>query len=166
MMRGLKKAWALFEDISAGTFFITGIALILYGVTMRYVFDSPRAWIEEVSGYLIVWGALLGVPIALRNNHHIQVDMLYEKLSKAWRRGVDIFANTMGIVFCVFFTYYGYALVVKRYGSGMVSMDVGIPMWIIYLILPIAGFMFLLRFIERLIHVVRGKEVNHDNPLI
>lgn len=155
-MKGLKKAWDLLEDILAGSFLSVGIALIFYGVLMRYVFNEPKAWVEEVANYTIVWGALLGVPIALRNNHHIQVDMLYDKMPPSIKRLMDIFSSVIGVLFCLFFTYYGYLLVEKRYTSGMVSMDVGIPMWIVYLILPISGAMFLLRFIERLIRAVTG----------
>ena len=155
-MKGLKKAWDLLEDILAGSFLSVGIALIFYGVLMRYVFNEPKAWVEEVANYTIVWGALLGVPIALRNNHHIQVDMLYDKMPPSIKRLMDIFSSVIGVLFCLFFTYYGYLLVAKRYTSGMVSMDVGIPMWIVYLILPISGAMFLLRFIERLIRAVTG----------
>jgi C4-dicarboxylate transporter DctQ subunit len=46
-------------------------------------------------------------------------------------------------------------------------MDVGVPMWIVYLILPISGFMFLLRFIDRIGQVIVNKgDVKHDNPLV
>lgn len=158
-MKGLKKAWALLEDIAAGSFLSVGIALIFYGVLMRYAFNEPKAWVEEVANYTIVWGALLGVPVALRNNHHIQVDILYDKLPRGGQRLLDILANLMGILFCVFFTYYGYILVAKRYTSGMVSMDVGIPMWIVYLILPISGIMFLFRFLEKLLQAMRGERI-------
>lgn len=158
-MKSLRKAWDLFEDIAAGTFLSVGIALIFYGVMMRYAFNEPKAWVEEVANYTIVWGALLGVPVALRNNHHIQVDIVYDKLPRGAQRVMDIFANLMGVLFCIFFTYYGYVLVAKRYVSGMVSLDVGIPMWIVYLILPISGVMFLLRFIDKFVQVLRGERI-------
>jgi C4-dicarboxylate transporter DctQ subunit len=167
-MKALKKTWALLEDVSAGTFFCAGILLIFYGVIMRYALNEPKAWVEEVSSYCIVWGALFGIPIALRNNHHIQIDMLYEKLPNASKRLVDIFANAVGILFCSIYTYYGYVLVDKRFDSGMVSLDVGIPMWIVYLILPISGILFLLRFIERLVTVIKGgaEPDGHDSPTV
>jgi C4-dicarboxylate transporter DctQ subunit len=165
-MNSLKKFWALFEDVTAGSLLSTGVLLIFYNVIMRYLFNAPKAWVEEVANYLIVWGALIGISIALRNNHHISIEMLYEKMSPLWKRGVDIFANSMGILFCLLYTYYGFELVIKRFGSGMVSMDVGIPMWIVYLILPISGLLFLLRFIERLINNIMGKEEQHDHNLI
>ncbi|WP_057776229.1 TRAP transporter small permease [Cytobacillus dafuensis] len=164
-MKKLNKAWSLFEEVSAGTFFFVGITLIFYGVIMRYFFNEPKAWVEEVVRYFIIWGTFLGFAVALRHNQHIQVDIVYDKLSKRAKRMVDIFATSVSILFCFAFTYYGYVLVESRYHSGMVSLDVGIPMWIVYLILPISGLLFLIRFVERLVHLLRGKEVHYDNPI-
>lgn len=164
-MKKWKKGWDLLEEISAGTFFFAGITLIFYGVIMRYVFNEPKAWVEEVVRYLIIWGTFIGFAIALRHNQHIQVDILYDKLSGKSKRIIDFFATSVSIIFCIAFTYYGAILVEARYHSGMVSLDVGIPMWIIYLILPISGILFLLRFIERLVQLIRGKDVQYDNPV-
>jgi len=164
-MKGLKKFWNSFEEISAGTFFFAGITLIFYGVIMRYVFNEPKAWVEEVVRYLIIWGSFLGFAIALRYNQHIQVDILYDKLSERGQKILDIFATSVSIIFCLIYTYYGFILVENRFHSGMVSLDVGIPMWIVYLILPISGFLFLIRFIERFVNVLKGKEeMQHDHP--
>lgn len=164
-MKKIKKFWNLFEEVSAGTFFFTGITLIFYGVIMRYIFNEPKAWVEEVVRYVIIWGTFLGFSLALRHNHHIQVDIVYDKLPKWAQKYVDLFAVLVCILFCLAFTYYGIVLVESRFHSGMVSLDVGIPMWIIYLILPISGTMFLLRFIERLVNLLRGKEGRYDNPI-
>ncbi|CAM5618090.1 C4-dicarboxylate ABC transporter permease OS=Lysinibacillus sphaericus OX=1421 GN=LS41612_06035 PE=4 SV=1 [Lysinibacillus sphaericus] len=57
-------------------------------------------------------------------------------------------ATRLSIVFCFIYTYYGFILVENRYTSGMVSLDIGIPMWVVYLVLPISGVLFLLRFVE------------------
>ncbi len=164
-MKKMRKIWDLLEEISAGTFFFAGITLIFYGVIMRYVFNEPKAWVEEVVRYVIIWGTFLGFAIALRHNQHIQVDILYDKLTKRAKKRVDIFATLISILFCIAYTIYGAILVENRFHSGMVSLDVGIPMWIVYLILPISGILFLLRFIERFVNLMRGKEVYYDNPI-
>ncbi|MEG0384182.1 TRAP transporter small permease [Solibacillus cecembensis] len=164
-MQKLKKLWAFIEEVSAGTFFSVGIALIFYGVITRYVFNSPQAWVEEVARYSLIWGVFLGFGLALRHNQHIQVDILYDKLKPRMKRVLDILATGISILFCVIYTYYGVILVESRFHSGMVSLDVGIPMWIVYLILPISGILFLLRFIERLVNILAGKDENYANPL-
>lgn len=164
-MQIVKKVWAFIEEVSAGTFFSVGIALIFYGVIMRYIFNSPQAWVEEVARYSLIWGVFLGFGLALRHNQHIQVDILYDRLKPGMKRALDILATVISILFCIIYTYYGFILVESRFHSGMVSLDVGIPMWIVYLILPISGVLFLLRFIERLVNILAGKDENYANPL-
>lgn len=164
-MGKINKCWTLLEDILTGTFFISGLGLIFYGVVLRYVFKNPRPWVEEISMYCVIWGILFGLSIALRNNQHIAIDLVYEKLSAGLKRIVDFIANLVGVIFCLFLVYYSVILVVSTHKTGMVSMTVGIPMWTVYLILPMSGFLFLVRFIERLVKVIR-KEGAYDSPFI
>lgn len=161
----LQKVWSYFEEIMAGIFFSAGIFLIFYGVVMRYIFNDPQAWVEEIARYSIIWGTFLGFGMALKHNHHIQVDILYDNLNKTMQFILNILATSLSILFCIIYIYYGYVLVENRFSSGMVSLDVGIPMWVIYLILPISGVLFLLRFIERLLNIVRRKDEEYANPL-
>lgn len=164
-MKVIYKIWGYLEEILAGIFFVAGIVLIFYGVVMRYIFNEPQAWVEELARYSIIWGTFLGFGLALRHNQHIQVDILYDKLKPAMKRLLDLVATGLSIAFCLIYTYYGFVLVENRYTSGMVSLDIGIPMWIIYLVLPLSGVLFLLRFVERLLNILRGKDEEYANPL-
>jgi C4-dicarboxylate transporter DctQ subunit len=164
-MKVLMKIWTYLEEILSGIFFLSGILLIFYGVIMRYIVNNPQAWVEEVARYSIIWGTFLGFGMALKHNQHIQVDILFDRLNHTWRFIVNLLATILSIVFCLIYTYYGYLLVETRISSGMVSLDVGIPMWIVYLILPISGVLFFLRFIERLVNILRRKDEEYANPL-
>jgi len=164
-MKALHKIWGYLEEILAGTFFVAGVTLIFYGVIMRYIFNEPQAWVEELARYSIIWGTFFGFGLALRHNQHIQVDILYDKLKPSMKRVLDLVATGLSIVFCLIYTYYGFVLVENRFTSGMVSLDIGIPMWIVYLVLPISGALFLLRFVERLVNILRGKDEEYANPL-
>lgn len=164
-MNILMKIWTFLEEVLAGVFFSLGIVLIFYGVVMRYVLNDPQAWVEEVARYAIIWGTFLGFGLALKHNQHIQVDILYDNLSKPLQFAMNILATILSIVFSLIYTFYGFTLVETRYTSGMVSLDVGIPMWIVYLILPISGVLFSLRFVERLVNILRRKDEEYANPL-
>lgn len=164
-MKALHKIWGYLEEILAGTFFVAGVTLIFHGVIMRYIFNEPQAWVEESARYSIIWGTFFGFGLALRHNQHIQVDILYDKLKPSMKRVLDLVATGLSIVFCLIYTYYGFVLVENRFTSGMVSLDIGIPMWIVYLVLPISGALFLLRFVERLVNILRGKDEEYANPL-
>ncbi len=132
---------------------------MFYEVIMRYIFNNPTSWINETASIIVVWGILLGLSVALRDNHHIAVDIFYTLLPKKIQKAVDIFANIVGMGFCIFLVYYGAELVLHNFESGQVTMDTRTPYWIYYLVLPISGFMFLIRFIERLKKVINNESI-------
>lgn len=158
-MAVIKKIYTFFEDFSSSLFFIAGLLLMFYEVIMRYIFNDPTSWINETASIIVVWGILFGLSVALRDNHHIAVDIFYTLLPRKIQKAVDIFANIVGIGFCIFLAYYGAELVLHNFESGQVTMDTRTPYWIYYLVLPISGLMFLIRFIERLKKVINNESI-------
>lgn len=149
----MKKFWKIFEffeDVISGGLLFSGVSVIFYGVFMRYVMNSPKSWVDEISQYLIIWGVLIGTSVALRNDHHIKVDMLFDRFPLKVQYYVTLFANTVGLAFSAFIVYYGYTLVAFVHRSGQRSTDVGIPLYIVYSILPLMGTLLSLRFIIKL----------------
>lgn len=162
--KGWKEWYAWSEDMVSGGLLFTGITMLFYGVIMRYVFNDPIAWVDEISKYLIIWGAYIGMAVALRDKHHIRVDMLYEAMPESAKRWTNLFADAVGLLFCTFLVYHGSELVLNKLETGQESMDVGVPLWIVYSIMPISGVLFGVRFIENVIHHIRDKqeEGGHD----
>ena len=91
--KALYKLWGYLLRKSRWIIFLVGIALIFYGVIMRYVFNEPQAWVEELARYSIIWGTFFGFGLALRHNQHIQVDILYDQLKPSMKRILDIVAT-------------------------------------------------------------------------
>lgn len=57
-------------------FMLAILALTFFQVLLRYFFNSPVAWIEEISRYFFVWIVFLGSALAFRSGGHIKVDIL------------------------------------------------------------------------------------------
>lgn len=152
-----RERYARFEDYFAGTLVVSGLGLIFYGVIMRYVLNNPQAWVDEISKYLVVWGTLIGAAVALREGHHIQVDILYDRVPTIVKRTFNIFSNLLGIVFSVFFILFGSNLLNMYLELDQRSTDVGIPLWIVYLVLPISGLMLGYRFLDLLLANLKGE---------
>ncbi|TGE36133.1 TRAP transporter small permease [Desulfosporosinus fructosivorans] len=154
-MKKFWKAFAFVEDVTSGGLLFLGVTVIFYGVIMRYVFNDARSWVDEVSQYMIIWGTLIGTSVALRNNHHIKVDMLFEKFPNKVKYLVTLFAHAVGVSFGIFLIYYGGGLVKFTYISGQLSTDVGIPLFKVYSILPLMGFLLTLRFLVKLYETIK-----------
>lgn len=149
MKRSFSK-YSLFEDILSGAFMFIGVSLIFYGVIMRYIFKHPLYWVDEISTYVLVWGAIIGWSVAQRDERHIKVTLLYDKLPINVQRWVSVFSNTVSMLFTVFLAYLGILLVTKYYQSQQVSLNTQFPLWIVYFFVPIAAFMLGVRFIQEL----------------
>lgn len=150
VLKKLKDYYEAFEDYFSGLMLFIGLTLIFINVLLRYFFGRPQSLLDEFSVYFIVWGILSGIAVALRNNHHIKVDMLYNALNIRIKRYVSMFANTVGLAFAVFYTYFGFQLVNNYIISGQRSSDSQFPLWIVNLVMPLSGLLFGIRFIDKL----------------
>lgn len=155
-MNRFRKFYAAFEDYFAGLMLFIGLSLIFINVLLRYFWGKPQSILDEFSVYFVVWGILAGIAVALRNNHHIKVDMLYNTFSLRVKRYVSILANFIGLAFALFYTYFGFQLVNNYIASGQRSSDSQFPLWIVNLIMPLSGVMFGIRFIDKLYLICKG----------
>jgi C4-dicarboxylate transporter, DctQ subunit len=148
------------EDWLAGLLIAGGLGLIFIGVVMRYVFNAPLSFVEEYSGYMIVWGTMIGAVVALRDNHHIRVDMLYQILPQRFQKSVDLFANIMGLLFALFLFVFGIKGIFldefSVYRMNLVSIGQGVALWKIYLVMPLIGLLLTIRFIVRIVRLLKG----------
>jgi len=146
-----KQRYAAFEDYLAGSLIVIGAGLIFFGVFCRYVINHPQAWVDEISTYFVVWGTLTGLSVALRDGHHIQVDILYDRVPPSVQKGLNIFSNALGVLFCFFFIFFGGKLLSLYWVTQQQSTDVGLYLWFVYLVIPLSGLMLGFRFADNLL---------------
>ena len=75
---------------------------VFSNVVLRYFFSSAITWAEEASRYLFIWLIFMGAITAYKDNVHLGVDTLVQKLSATNRRRLFILNNilltiTMGL---------------------------------------------------------------------
>jgi TRAP-type C4-dicarboxylate transport system permease small subunit len=76
------------EDIAA--LMMTAMFLtFLYQIAMRYVFNAPAAWAEEICVTAWLWVVLWGTALVTREPDTIRIDLLRNALSLHARRVVD-----------------------------------------------------------------------------
>lgn len=63
------------------------MAMFVFGnVVLRYFFNSGLTWAEEVSRFLFIWLIFLGSIVAFKDNEHLGVDTMVQKLSIKGRK--------------------------------------------------------------------------------
>jgi len=61
------------------------IIVMFCQVVLRYVFNSPLMWPEELSRFLFIWIVYLGAPLAILQRAHIEVDYFVGRLPAGHR---------------------------------------------------------------------------------
>ena len=129
--------------VAAWTFVAVG-AMITYEVAMRYIFNAPTIWAEEIARLLQLWATYLAAAYVLHNRELIRVTVIYERFGK----GVQRFADTFGLVLILFFSgwaaWYGLQIALDSIEIGRASSTMlALPSWIPEFAIPV-GFVLLM----------------------
>lgn len=139
----------LIESAFSSLFFLVGIAISLYSVFMRYVLGNSQSWATEIYTMLLVWAIFIGFSTALKENKHIAIDILYDKSGPAFRKFSQVITLLVGLFFSAFIFWTGMDMVMTAYDQQIKTIDLGFPIWINYLIMPLAGLLLFIRFCEK-----------------
>ena len=128
-----------------------GVLLAFINVILRYVFDMSLTWAAELTNYLFIWSALFGAAYGFKQGAHISVTLFIEKFPPQITKFFLVFANFISIAYLGLMSYLGYTLILLLKDFGEDSVDLGIPMWVPHLVLPIAFGLAAYRCAEKLV---------------
>jgi len=113
------------------------LVLVVAQVVMRYVFNSPLTWSEELAVFVMIWLTFIGSLICMRDNEHIEVTILVDHMPRALQRIVMVFSRLASIFFLLVVVYYGFELVMENVGVTSVANQ--ISMGLVYTIIPLSS---------------------------
>ena len=122
------------------------------GLPIPYVQDAlikiNTSWAQELCIYLFVWMAKFGAAYGVRTGIHVGVDVLINRLQTKWRNRFIIFGLLSGAGFTALIASLGASLVWKIAHSDQTSPDLEIPIWIVYLAIPLGSSLMSFRFLQ------------------
>ncbi len=83
-------------------------SVMLYEVILRYVFERPTIWANELSLWLAGFVFLLSGLYAMQQRSHIRIFLLYDVLPRPVQRLFDIISTTLIVTFAAALIYGGY----------------------------------------------------------
>ena len=111
-------------------------ALLILQVVLRYAFNAPLFWIEEVCTYLLVSVTFLGAAFAWGRREHITVDFAFEMLPARYVGHLRYFVDASVMAFCIWAVQQSYEYVLFAWAKK--SFTTGLPMGLGYVAVPIA----------------------------
>ena len=131
--------------------------------TFKAINSIKLTWAQEACIYLFVWMAKFGAAYGVRIGIHVGVDILVDRLQDPAKRIVTIIAMSGGILFTAILVWIGTDFVYHVRLGGQTSPDLEMPMWIIYLAVPLGSALMCFRFIQALyLFLTTGYIAHHD----
>lgn len=157
----LISAYEKVENAVASIGLVCGVGIMFIGVVFRYVLNHPLTFVDEIAPIFIVWSTLAGYSIALRNDEHIKMDILYSAIkSEKIRYLMDIFSYIAGVLFSAFMMVYGFKAMLMQKAMNRVTQILEIPVWITYVIIPFVGMILVIRYIFLTARLIRTTLIN------
>ena len=129
-----------------------------YQIVTRYVCNAPSTVSEELLTYSFTWLALLAAALVFAKREHMRMGFLADKFSGNALRWIYIFSELLVILFAALIMIYGGTSITKLTMT-QVTASLGIPMSMIYVIVPICGIFVILFGVINIYELLRAKEV-------
>ncbi|MBM7608808.1 TRAP-type C4-dicarboxylate transport system permease small subunit [Lysinibacillus composti] len=143
------------ETYLSATLLIFFSILCVFQVVMRYIFNESLTWSEELSRYAFVWFVYTSAAYAVRYQRHVKFNFLVyllHKISPVYSQILKIIALFCWIAFLLFVDYYSIQTVINQFNLGQVSPANRIPMYIVYLGLPLGALLMTFRVSQHIIN--------------
>lgn len=134
----------------SGYAMIVMMILIVLQVIARYIFISPLSWSEELTRAIFVWFTMVCVYLAFRQGRHIGIEAFPRLMGKLGKKIVRLIENVVILVFIVTMTWYGMSYAISMSQS---TPALGIPMWLIYGIIPLTGLALVIDSIRQISNI-------------
>lgn len=114
----------------------------------QYTRHINVSWAQELCIYLFIWMAKFGAAYGVRTGIHVGVDVLVRSLAPQKQRFFVILSLLSGAFFTAVIALLGGKFVYFIYNTGQISPDLELPMWVIYLAIPLGSSLMCYRFLQ------------------
>lgn len=131
---------------------------VLWQVFSRYIIGRSSSFTEEFARFALIWLSILGAAYLNGQRGHLAIDFWLKKLPPAQQRRRMIIIESMMLLFAlVIMVIGGGNLVYITLSLGQKSSVLGIPLGVVYSIVPFSG---LLIVFYSLYHIFQSKEIH------
>ena len=106
------------------------------------------SWAQELAIFMVIWVAKFGAAYGVRVGTHVGVDVLVNRLGPAKRRVLVTIGLVGGVLFTGVIGTLGANYVWQIGHTDQTSEEMELPMWPIYLCIPLGSYLMCFRFLQ------------------
>lgn len=114
------------------------IGLTLAGVVLRYVFNNPFTWMEEVQLASLVWITFLGASLAFRYHAHVGIEIVVDLLPATAQKVMRVVIGVVIFVVLAYLFLRCLDFLQVFIATGRTTSTLGIPFTVVYGVAPVS----------------------------
>jgi len=150
-----------FDDVEGYLMVLITIMLVIdifLGILARFV-HFEHVFATELGKYLFIWLCMLGISAAAKDNQHIRIGYIVEKLpinpKITW-----LFSQVIFLIFSILFLYVSIRLTWMHIAMKKSTVGFNFPMYVFTIAMPVGFFLTSLRLIKDIISHAQESGVN------
>ena len=113
---------------------------VSWQVFSRYVLANPSSFTDELARYLMIWLGVMGTAYVSGKRLHVSIDFFPSQLNLSLQKTMQkIIISIIILATFLIFIFGGSRLVFLTYILGQNSAALQIPLYIVYLCIPLSG---------------------------
>ncbi|ONG44684.1 TRAP transporter small permease protein [Pseudoroseomonas deserti] len=133
------------------------VLVLLFPVTLQIVSRFTALlphyiWTEEMARFGLVWMVMIGAMLAVREGTHFVVDV-FPRLSPRGLAMIELLTGVFVLAFALIFLVFGWEFTESAFYR--ISEMAELPLWLIHMAWPLAGFSFVIFSAERMWRAAR-----------
>ncbi len=130
--------------------FFAMVFTISYQVVMRFFFNMPPLWVSDFVEYSMLGATLLGSAYVLREERHIEVDLITGFMTPDHQIFMKIITSVAGFITCAILAWYAAITVWDNFSRGIiVTKTMDFPKYIALMPIFIGAFLLTVQFLRR-----------------
>lgn len=128
-----------------------------------YTIRMDVSWAQELCIFMFVWMAKFGAAYGVRTGIHVGVDVIVRKLTGQYKTSLILFGLFAGATFTGIVGTLGATFVWQMAHTDQTSADLEMPMWIVYLCVPLGSYLMSYRFLQVAFSFYKTGELPHHD---
>ncbi|MDR1518693.1 MAG: TRAP transporter small permease [Planctomycetota bacterium] len=137
ILRRAERPISLLLDLASVGLLAALVVIIFQEVVMRYVFNRPGKWSEELAIAMLIWFGYLGIAVGYRDDRHLSLTFFSDRLPAAGQKIILVFSDLAVLAFCLLMAWQG--VKVAKLDAINTMPATGIAMSWVSAVLTVAG---------------------------
>jgi TRAP-type C4-dicarboxylate transport system permease small subunit len=156
---GIDRVIAAVEEFIMATGVILMAVNTIANVISRFIFNHSIIFAEELNSVFILLVTFAGIGYAARHGRHIRMSAIYDHLADRQRKLMMILITAVTALCMLFLGWFSVEYIIDLQSKGRVMPALGVPVYLVYLWVPIGFFVTGIQYALTMIKNLREKEI-------